>query len=336
MTQVRIRRVLAEDGVTTIPAQVALRLTDGTGVRIGWWTDPADGKKKPITQHNFQPLDDTTGDLELPLVPQEQIALDADETPTYWVLLIKANSEIERWPLQVPDSTQVWEAGDLVAAQAIPPGSILAGMTLTADERAALDAANAPSAANPIATIADTGPGGGVSDHGALTGLGDDDHAQYHTDARGDARYATGGSQDTHSGRADNPHGVTAAQIGVEAGATADQTAQEIATALDADATAEATLKSALGLGSAAYTASTAYATSAQGSTADTAIQPGDDAAALGSGAATDDYVLTADGAGGSAWEARGGGIAAPPSDGNYYAYKDGSWVNITNNIINP
>jgi hypothetical protein len=31
---------------------------------------------------------------------------------------------------------------------------------------------------------------GGVSDHGALTGLADDDHAQYHTDARGDARYA--------------------------------------------------------------------------------------------------------------------------------------------------
>lgn len=33
------------------------------------------------------------------------------------------------------------------------------------------------------------GSGGGVTDHGALTGLGDDDHTQYHTDARGDARY---------------------------------------------------------------------------------------------------------------------------------------------------
>lgn len=32
-------------------------------------------------------------------------------------------------------------------------------------------------------------PAGGVSDHGALTGLSDDDHTQYHTDARGDARY---------------------------------------------------------------------------------------------------------------------------------------------------
>jgi hypothetical protein len=34
-----------------------------------------------------------------------------------------------------------------------------------------------------------TGSSGGVTDHGALTGLGDDDHTQYHNDARGDARY---------------------------------------------------------------------------------------------------------------------------------------------------
>ena len=35
------------------------------------------------------------------------------------------------------------------------------------------------------------GAGGsaGVTDHGLLTGLADDDHGQYHTDARGDARY---------------------------------------------------------------------------------------------------------------------------------------------------
>lgn len=31
--------------------------------------------------------------------------------------------------------------------------------------------------------------GSGVTDHGALTGLADDDHTQYHNDARGDARY---------------------------------------------------------------------------------------------------------------------------------------------------
>lgn len=62
---------------------------------------------------------------------------------------------------------------------------------------------------------------------------------------------------------------------GIETGATADQTAQEIAVLIDADSTAETRLKSALGLGSAAYTASSAYATAAQGGKADTALQPG-------------------------------------------------------------
>ena len=33
------------------------------------------------------------------------------------------------------------------------------------------------------------GAGTGVTDHGGLTGLGDDDHTDYHTNARGDARY---------------------------------------------------------------------------------------------------------------------------------------------------
>lgn len=33
------------------------------------------------------------------------------------------------------------------------------------------------------------GGGGGVTDHGALTGLTDDDHPQYHNNVRGDARY---------------------------------------------------------------------------------------------------------------------------------------------------
>lgn len=60
---------------------------------------------------------------------------------------------------------------------------------------------------------------------------------------------------------------------GIETGATADQTAQEIVTLIDADATAESNLKTALGLGTAAYTAASAYATAAQGALADTALQ---------------------------------------------------------------
>ena len=45
-----------------------------------------------------------------------------------------------------------------------------------------------------------------AADHGALTGLSDDDHSIYHTDARGDARYApvakgvTNGDSHDHSG----------------------------------------------------------------------------------------------------------------------------------------
>lgn len=38
------------------------------------------------------------------------------------------------------------------------------------------------------------GGGGGVSDHGALTGLADDDHPQYLNTVRGDGRYASFGS----------------------------------------------------------------------------------------------------------------------------------------------
>lgn len=41
--------------------------------------------------------------------------------------------------------------------------------------------------------------GGGVTDHGALTGLADDDHTQYHNDARGDARYSQLGHTHTAS-----------------------------------------------------------------------------------------------------------------------------------------
>lgn len=66
-------------------------------------------------------------------------------------------------------------------------------------------------------TLQDGGipPGGsGSSDHGALTGLADDDHTQYHNDLRGDARYYTQGQVDTAlSGKADTGHTHTASQV---------------------------------------------------------------------------------------------------------------------------
>ena len=68
-----------------------------------------------------------------------------------------------------------------------------------------------------IASMA-TGGGGGVTDHGALTGLLDDDHPQYLTDARGDAKYALVGSGVTDHGALtgladdDHPQYLTAAR----------------------------------------------------------------------------------------------------------------------------
>lgn len=49
--------------------------------------------------------------------------------------------------------------------------------------------------------------GGGVTDHGALTGLSDDDHPQYINTARGDARYYTQSQLDTSlAGKASSTH----------------------------------------------------------------------------------------------------------------------------------
>ena len=57
-------------------------------------------------------------------------------------------------------------------------------------------------------------PSGGVTDHGALTGLGDDDHSHYHNDARGDARYYTQGQVDTAlAGKSNIGHGHAASDI---------------------------------------------------------------------------------------------------------------------------
>ena len=61
-------------------------------------------------------------------------------------------------------------------------------------------------------TDAVSGGGGGVTDHGALTGLWDDDHTQYHTDARGDARYYTKSEVDTSlSGKVASNTAITGA-----------------------------------------------------------------------------------------------------------------------------
>lgn len=57
-----------------------------------------------------------------------------------------------------------------------------------------------------ITTLEDT-PGSGVTDHGDLTGLSDDDHLQYLNNTRGDIRYYTKSQIDTSlSGKSDTSH----------------------------------------------------------------------------------------------------------------------------------
>ncbi|TAE84396.1 MAG: hypothetical protein EAY76_00125 [Alphaproteobacteria bacterium] len=61
-----------------------------------------------------------------------------------------------------------------------------------------------------IVTVGTQGPPGtgGDLDHGALNGLEDDDHLQYHNDARGDARYYTKAQVDAGlAGKANSSHG---------------------------------------------------------------------------------------------------------------------------------
>lgn len=72
---------------------------------------------------------------------------------------------------------------------------------------AAADAASASASAAQASRIAAEaaaagGGGGGVTAHGALTGLGNDDHTQYHNDTRGDARYPLKSTVTTEIGNA--------------------------------------------------------------------------------------------------------------------------------------
>ena len=69
--------------------------------------------------------------------------------------------------------------GDIFARSSSAPTRVAVGsngQVLTADSSAS-------------AGVSWQTPAAGVTDHGALSGLGDDDHSQYHNDTRGDARY---------------------------------------------------------------------------------------------------------------------------------------------------
>ena len=100
--------------------------------------------------------------------------------------------------VQIAGSLGVWLDAIRVATD-IPAADVVAGRQCTV---LFLDPANQDDAV--ILTIQGalpSGGGGGVTDHGALTGLGDDDHPQYETSAEAQAKV------DTHAAAAD-PHTV--------------------------------------------------------------------------------------------------------------------------------
>lgn len=87
-------------------------------------------------------------------------------------------------------------------------------------------------------------PTSGVTDHGLLSGLSDDDHPQYHTDTRGDARYYTQAQVDTAlDAKAGTSHAHTAIQI-----TDATTTGRSVMTATDA-----AAARTAIGAGTSSF-----------------------------------------------------------------------------------
>jgi hypothetical protein len=107
---------------------------------------------------------------------------------------------------------------------------------------------------------------GGVTDHGALTGLGDDDHTQYLNNARGDARYYSQAAMDTAlAGKAATTHTHTASQI-----SDSTTTGRSVLTAADA-----AAARTAIGAGTSNLVIGTTSTTAKAGDYAPTKTDVG-------------------------------------------------------------
>ena len=130
MTDLRIKQVQNGAG-DVLPATVSITLVDADGLqRIGWQVSTG----QQVTEYQGESL--RLADLVVPLTPQDDIAIDADASPTYYLVQLLADRRTESYTVQVPDSGAEQQLVDLVGAAAIPAGSILEGRLLpaTADE----------------------------------------------------------------------------------------------------------------------------------------------------------------------------------------------------------
>ena len=100
-----------------------------------------------------------------------------------------------------------------------------------------------------------TPPGAGVTDHGALTGLSDDDHPIYLTTGRGDARYVQGSDSRLSDARTPTTHTHPASEV-----SDSTTTGRSLLTAADA-----AAARSAIGAGTSSLTIGTTSTTAKAG-----------------------------------------------------------------------
>lgn len=116
--------------------------------------------------------------------------------------------------ITVPDTAGPHELRDLLATAPNAGAPVPPVVAHTLNEHADVDTSSA-AVGNVLVFTADGwrpgagGGGGGITDHGGLSGLADDDHPQYHNDTRGDVRYYPRASVDAllaaHVGASD-PH----------------------------------------------------------------------------------------------------------------------------------
>ena len=284
------------------------------------------------------------GDATATTLDTGTVTVDAGESLVTWALTeeqstarqlhshfrVEANGKtIVSGPVFVTDG---WVGGAGADGQVI--GRVISGPAGSSDPQDIADA---------VEDYLTTNPPSGVTDHGALTGLGDDDHTQYHNDARGDVRYYTKSQVDASlAGKANTSHGHAIGDV-TNLQATLDGKAATSHTHAPSDVTGTAVidsdprlsnartptahshviadttgLQTALdGKAASSHTHTLAQVTDAGGAAS---LNVGTTAGTVAAGdhthelddldatGATDGHVLTADGAGGAAWEAPAGG----------------------------